>query len=69
MNPDERDKTVPDEIQALSDERLILRETQRVVTPFGGGAVFIAYLRKTGLAAWAVRPAASSSTWAKAGVD
>lgn len=46
-----RDKAVPNEIKALlSGERLILRETQRAVTPFGGVAVFIAYLRKIGLA-------------------
>jgi hypothetical protein len=32
----------------LSDERLILRETGRAVTPFGGIAVFVAYLRKVG---------------------
>jgi hypothetical protein len=51
MEPNERDKSVPNEIQALlSDERLILRETQRSVTPFGGVAVFIAYLRKIDLA-------------------
>jgi hypothetical protein len=51
MEPNERDKSVLNEIQALlSDERLILRETQRWVTPFGGVAVFIAYLRKIDLA-------------------
>lgn len=51
MEPNERDKSVPNEIQALlSDKRLILRETQRSVTPFGGVAVFIAYLRKIDLA-------------------
>jgi hypothetical protein len=44
------DKPVPREIQALlSDERLILRETQRAVTPFGGLAVFISFLGKIGL--------------------
>jgi len=44
------DKTVPREIAALlSGERVILRETQRAVTPFGGVAVFIAYLRKVGM--------------------
>ena len=43
------DKPVPREITALlSDERLILRETQRAVTPFGGIAVFISYLSKIG---------------------
>ena len=51
MEPNERDQSVPSEILALlSDERLILRETQRAVTPFGGAAVFIAYLRKVDLA-------------------
>ena len=51
MEPNERDKAVPNEMKALlSGERLILRETQRAVTPFGGVAVFIAYLRKIGLA-------------------
>jgi hypothetical protein len=44
------DKPVPRELKALlSDERLILRETQRAVTPFGGLAVFISYLGKIGL--------------------
>ena len=44
------DKPVPREITALlSDERLILRETQRAVTPFGGIAVFISFLSKIGL--------------------
>jgi hypothetical protein len=32
----------------LSDERLILRETQRAVTPFGGIAVFLSFLGKVG---------------------
>jgi hypothetical protein len=51
MEANERDKAVRKEIQALlSDERLILRETQRSVTPFGGVAVFISYLRKIDLA-------------------
>jgi len=44
------DKLVPQEITALlSGERVILRETQRAVTPFGGVAVFITYLQKIGL--------------------
>ena len=43
------DKPVPREINALlSDERLILRETQRAVTPFGGIAAFIFFLDKIG---------------------
>jgi hypothetical protein len=41
------DKSVPREIAALlSSGRLILRETQRAVTPFGGVAVFISFLQK-----------------------
>lgn len=51
MEANERDKAVRKEIQALlSDERLILRETRRSLTPFGGVAVFISYLRKIDLA-------------------
>jgi len=47
MDKDDRDICVPRETLALlSDERLILRETGRAVTPFGGVAVFVAYLRK-----------------------
>jgi hypothetical protein len=43
------DKPVSREIDALlSDERLILRETERAVTPFGGIAVFISFLEKIG---------------------
>src|SRR3954466_6454599 len=49
MEPDAADKPVRRQIEALlSDERLILRETQRAVTPFGGIAVFIAFLDKIG---------------------
>src|ERR1700740_3696734 len=45
------DKSVPREIAALlSSERLILRETKRAVTPFGGVAVFVAFLQKIDLA-------------------
>jgi hypothetical protein len=44
------DKLVPREIAALlSGERVILRETKRAVTPYGGAAVFIAFLGKIGL--------------------
>jgi len=44
------DKSVPREIDALlSSERLILRETRRAVTPFGGVAVFVSFLRKIDL--------------------
>jgi hypothetical protein len=47
MQSNAADKPVPREISALiSDERLILRETQRAVTPFGGIAVFISFLGK-----------------------
>jgi hypothetical protein len=49
MESNATDKPVPREISALlSDERLILRETQRAVTPFGGIAVFISFLDKVG---------------------
>jgi hypothetical protein len=51
MESNATDKPVPREITALlSDERLILRETQRAVTPFGGVAIFISFLGKIGLA-------------------
>src|ERR1700680_2899549 len=51
MESNATDKPVPREINALlSDERLILRETQRAVTPFGGIAVFILFLGKIGFA-------------------
>ncbi len=49
MDKDNGDVCVPREaLVLLTDERLILRETSRAVTPFGGVAVFIAYLRKIG---------------------
>lgn len=49
MESDATDKPVPREIAALlSDERLILRETRRAVTPFGGIAVFLSFLDKIG---------------------
>ena len=49
MESNATDKPVPRAITALlSDERLILRETQRAVTPFGGIAVFISFLNKIG---------------------
>ena len=51
MESNATDKPVPHEITALlSDERVILRETQRAVTPFGGVAVFISFLDKIGFA-------------------
>ena len=44
------DKAVPREIRALlTGERLNLRETERAVTPFGGLAVFVAYLNRIDL--------------------
>jgi len=49
MESNATDKPVPRAIDALlSDERLILRETKRAVTPFGGVAVFISFLTKIG---------------------
>jgi Transposase DDE domain group 1 len=49
MESEAADKPVPREIEALlSGERLILRQTQRAVTPFGGIAVFISFLDKIG---------------------
>src|ERR1700724_2948395 len=49
MESNATDKPVRREITALlSDERLILRETQRAVTPFGGIAVFVSFLSKIG---------------------
>src|SRR3984893_18426354 len=49
MESNATDKPVPREIKALlSDERLILRETRRAVTPFGGVAVFLSFLGKIG---------------------
>ena len=51
MESNATDKPVPREIRALlADERLILRETQRAVTPFGGIAVFVSFLDKIGFA-------------------
>jgi hypothetical protein len=51
MESNATDKPVPREISALlADERLILRETQRAVTPFGGIAVFVLFLDKIGFA-------------------
>lgn len=49
MESNTTDKPVPRLIDALlSDERLILRETRRAVTPFEGIAVFISFLTKIG---------------------
>ncbi len=50
METETADKPVPREIAALlSSERLILRETKRAVTPFGGVAVFVSFLQKIDL--------------------
>ena len=50
VEPDTTDNSVPREINALlSGERLILRETKRAVTPFGGVAIFVGYLCKIDL--------------------
>ena len=41
------DKSVPRETDTLlGGKRVVLRETSRAVTPFGGVALFVAYLRK-----------------------
>jgi hypothetical protein len=51
MEEHDADKAVPRQIGALlSNERLILRETKRAVTPFGGVAVFVAFLHKIAFA-------------------
>ena len=50
METETADKSVPREIATLlSSERLILRETKRAVTPFGGVAVFVSFLQKIDL--------------------
>lgn len=50
METETADKCVPREMAALlSSERLILRETKRAVTPFGGVAVFVSFLQKIDL--------------------
>lgn len=49
MESSATDKAIQREIRTLlSDERLILRETKRAVTPFGGLAVFVSFLGKIG---------------------
>jgi hypothetical protein len=49
MKPNAADSSVPREIRALlSNERVILRETRRAVTPLGGVTVFVAFLHKLG---------------------
>jgi hypothetical protein len=50
MSPQATDNPVPHEIFALlSNERLIVRETQRAVTPFGGMVVLLESLRRIDL--------------------
>ena len=50
MEAEIRDESVPREIQALfSNQRVVLRETSRAVTPFGGVAVFVAFLSEAEL--------------------
>src|SRR3974390_3134072 len=49
MEPERADNPVPRASKALlSNERLILRETRRAVTPLGGVAVFVVFLQKLG---------------------
>ena len=49
MEANAADKPVLRESGALlSSERLILRQTERAATPFGGLAVFISFLPKVG---------------------
>ena len=51
MSSQAKDDLVPREMLALlSNERLIVRETKRPVTPFGGVVVFVEYLRRIDLA-------------------
>jgi hypothetical protein len=50
MKPDAMDNPVPREmLTLLSKERLIVRETQRAVTPFGGMVVFVSFLQRIDL--------------------
>jgi hypothetical protein len=52
MSPQATDNSVPRELLALlSKERLIVRETQRAVTPFGGMVVFLEFLQRIDLVA------------------
>ncbi|HLJ14137.1 MAG TPA: hypothetical protein VKV15_06545 [Bryobacteraceae bacterium] len=51
MEPNPTHKPVPRDIAALLlDERVVLRQRQRAVTPFGGIAVFLSFLGKIGFA-------------------
>ena len=50
MEAEARDNLVPREIVTpLSKQRVIVRETQRAVTPFGGTVVFLEFLRRIDL--------------------
>jgi hypothetical protein len=50
MNPEAKDNPVPRVmLTLLSDERLIVRETQRAVTPFGGVVVLVSFLQRIDL--------------------
>ena len=50
MKPEARDNPVPREmLTLLSKERMIVRETQRAVTPFGGTVVFVSFLQRIDL--------------------
>jgi hypothetical protein len=50
MSSQATDNPVPREMLALlSNERVILRETERAVTPFGGVAVFVQFLQRIDL--------------------
>ena len=50
MRQEAKDSSVPREVLALlSKERLIVRETQRAVTPFGGIVVFVQFLQRIDL--------------------
>lgn len=52
MKQSERDKIVPVEMESLfGGSRMVLRETKRAVTPFGGVAVLVTYLQKIGFTA------------------
>ena len=51
MEAEIADQSVPREIKALfRNQRVVLRETSRAVTPFGGVAVFAVFLQ-SGVAA------------------
>jgi hypothetical protein len=50
MNRQATDSSIRLEVLALlSKERLIVRETERAVTPFGGTVVFLEFLRRIDL--------------------